>query len=292
MIRHVVRAFEDIRANRFVNAVTAITIALVVVIVGTALLLVVNTNSVLERWQQDTRLMVYLKPGAAAGAVPRLQQTIAALDGVAACRFVPKEEALQELRRQLPASSSLLDNLEDNPLPDAFEVGLGTGSAGWVRVGAIAARIGALAEVEAVEYGRKWVELLQGVLQLVPAAGAVVIGLFALSAVAIVGGTTRLVVYSRRDEVEILRLIGAAERFIKAPFYLGGALQGLVGGAAGLALLGVVFNTLMDRLGESALPGMLPMRFLRWDEMAAVLAGSVLAGGLGAWASLRPPLRP
>lgn len=289
MIRHLKRALADIRANRFVNAVTVITVSLAVVIVGAALLLYLNTHSVLDRWQQDTRLMVYLKPSAAPAA-ERLQKTIAAVDGVRTCRFVPKEEALQALRRQLPPPASLLDNLEENPLPDAFEVGLEARPAGWVRVDAIAARISAIAEVDSVEYGRKWVDLLRAVLQVVQTAGVAVTGLFALAAVAIVGGTTRLVVYSRREEVEVLRLIGAAESFIKTPFFIGGVLQGLAGAAVGLAVLRLGFDALTEHLGADAL-GVLPLRFLGWDEIGAVMAGSALIGWLGAWASLRQPLR-
>jgi cell division transport system permease protein len=129
------------------------------------------------------------------------------------------------------------------------------------------------------------------VLQVVQAAGAAAIGLFALSAVAIVGGTTRLVVYSRREEVEVLRLIGAAEGFVRAPFYIGGILQGLSGAAVGLAVLRLGFDTLTEHLGAAAL-GMIPVRFLGWEEMGAVAAGSALIGWLGAWASLQRPLRP
>jgi cell division transport system permease protein len=289
MIRHLRRALADIRANRLVNAVTVVTVCLAVVIVCAALLLDLNTRSILEGWQKDTRLMVYLKPGAGASAA-RLQQTIEAMEGVRACRFVPKDEALQDLQRQLSAPPSLFENLEENPLPDAFEIGLGASSEGWLRANAIAARIGALPEVDAVEYGRKWADLLRTVLKVVQTAGAAVIGLLAVSAVAIVGAMTRLVVYSRREEMEILRLIGAAEGFIRTPFYIGGALQGLIGGGIGLAVLALVFNAVMDRIGEGALP-MLPIRFFEWDEMAAVVAGSVLVGWLGAWASLQRSLR-
>lgn len=289
MTRHVKRALADIRANRFVNAVTVITVSLAVVIVGAALLFYLNTRAVLDRWQQETRLMVYLKPGAAPAA-ERLQKTIASIDGVRSNRFVPKDEALEELRRRLPPPASLLENLEENPLPDAFEVELEASPEGWARVEAIAGRIGAIPEVDAVEYGRKWVDLLRAVLQLVQAGGAAAIGLFALSAVAIVGATTRLVVYSRREEVEVLRLIGATEGFVRTPFYIGGILQGLAGAAVGLALLKLGLNALSEHLGAEAL-GLPSVRFLGWDEMGALAAGSALIGWLGAWASLRGPLR-
>ena len=289
MIRHVGRALADIRANRFVNTVTVITVSLAVVIVGAGLLVYLNTREVLDRWQRDTRLMVYLKPGAAPAA-ERLRTAIEAIDGVRRCRFVPKDEALEELRRQLSAPASLLENLEENPLPDAFEVELEASPEGWVRVEAIAARIGAIPEAESVEYGRKWVDLLRTVLRLVQAGGAAAIGLFALSAVAIVGGTTRLVVYSRREEVEVLRLIGATEGFVRAPFYIGGVLQGFAGAAVGLTVLRLGFDALSEHLGAVAL-GMLPVRFLGWGEMGAVAAGSALIGWLGAWASLQRPLR-
>jgi len=284
--RHAKRALADILANRFLNAVTVVTVSLAVLIVGAALLFYVNTRGVLGAWQQETRLLAYLRADAGAAA-PSLKRTIEAIDGVRLARFIPREEALQELKTQMPNQASLFEHLEENPLPDAFEIELNPAAEGWERIDAIAERIGALAAVEAVEYGRKWAAALQGIVRVLRSVGAAMIGLFFVAAVSIVASTTRLAIYSRREEVEIMRLVGAAEGFIKAPFYITGFVQGLVGGAAGVAALFGFFNAVMGHIGTGARSGVLPIRFLSVEEMAAVIAGSMLAGGLGAFISLR-----
>jgi cell division protein FtsX/murein DD-endopeptidase MepM/ murein hydrolase activator NlpD len=284
--RHAKRALADVLANRFLNAVTVVTVSLAVLIVSAALLFFVNTRGTLAAWQQEIRILAYLRAEAGADA-PSVKRAIEAIDGVRHARFLPREEALRELKAQMPEQVSLFDHLEENPLPDAFEIELTPAAEGWERIDAIAARLGALPAIEAVEYGRKWVATLQGIIRVLRAVGAAMIGLFFVAAVSIVASTTRLVIFSRREEVEIMRLVGAAEGFIKTPFYLTGLAQGLVGGAAGLAVLFGLFNAVMDHIGTGAWTGVLPIRFLSVEEMGAVIAGSTLVGGIGAFISLR-----
>ena len=285
---HFKRALEDIAANRFVNAVTVVTVSLAVLIVSSAFLFFVNTRGILNAWQQETRIMAYLKADAGPSA-RSLARTIEAIEGVRHARFIARDEALRDLKAQMPHQASLFDNLEENPLPDAFEIDLKPAAEGWDRIGAIAGRIGALKEIETVEYGRKWVETLQGIMGVLRTVGAAMIGLFFMAAVSIVANTTRLVIYSRQQEVEIMRLVGAAEGFIKTPFYITGLIQGLVGGAVGLGILFALFNAVMEHLEGGAWTGVLPIRFLSGEEMAAVVAGSMLVGWVGCFISLRQP---
>ncbi len=284
--RHFKRALEDILANRFVNAVTVVTVSLAVLIVSAAFLFFVNTRGILNAWQQQTRIMAYLK--ADAGPAARLlKHAIEAIEGVQHARFIARDEALRDLKAQMPHQASLFENLEENPLPDAFEIELKPAAEGWDRIGAVAGRIGALKEIETVEYGRKWVDTLQGIMGVLRTVGAAMIGLLFLAAVSIVANTTRLVIYSRQQEVEIMRLVGASEGFIKTPFFITGIIQGLVGGAVGLGILFSLFNAVMEHLEGGAWTGVLPIRFLSGEEMAAVVASSMLVGWLGCFISLR-----
>jgi len=283
--RHFKRALEDIAANRFVNAVTVVTVSLAVLIVSAAFLFFVNTRGILNAWQQETRIMAYLKVNAGPAA-RQLKLAIEAIEGVRQARFIARDEALRDLKVQMPHQASLFENLEENPLPDAFEIELKPAAEGWDRINAIASRVGALKEIETVEYGRKWVDTLQGIMGVLRTVGAAMIGLFFMAAVSIVANTTRLVIYSRQQEVEIMRLVGAAEGFIKTPFYITGLIQGLVGGAAGLGILFALFNAIMEHLEGGAWTGVLPIRFLSGEEMAAVVASSMLVGWLGCFISL------
>ncbi len=187
--------------------------------------------------------------------------------------------------------ASLLENLTENPLPDAFEVRLQPATGAWTEIGSIADRIGAIPEVEEVEYGHQWVQSLRRVVDLFRVAAVAMTGLFLVAAVSIVANTIRLVIYSRRQEVEIMRLVGAAEWFIKVPFYIEGLILGCCGAIIGLAVLFAVFNLLAARLDQDLLAGLLQVRFLPPQTLLGVTATSMLVGWLGCHLSLRQFLR-
>ena len=285
------RAIEDILANRFLNAVTIATISLAILIVSFGVLLVVNTGDVLAAWKRGARIMAYLKPDAAAGAVLNLKRAIESIDGVATARFIPRDQALAHLKAQMRRQASLFDHLAENPLPDAFEIRLLPTDEGWERIERIAAGIGAFADVDDVEYGQQWVATFRGIVDLLRLASIVTAGLFLLASVAIVANTIRLVIYSRQQEVDIMRLVGASEGFIKAPFYIEGLIQGLAGAAIGLGMLFAVFSLLAAGAEQSAVAGLFEIRFLSADMIAAIVAASMIVGWLGCHVSLRQSLR-
>jgi cell division transport system permease protein len=256
------------------------------VIVSAAVLFFMNAGDLMNAWQQGTRIMAYLRPEAS-GGFPALKRSIESFDGVQQAVFISREEALRDLKAQMPHQASLFDNLPENPLPDAFEIQLKPSTEGWEHIEAVAARIRSFAEVEAVEYGRQWVDSVQGVVELFRTVGMAMMGLFFAAAVAIVANTTRLVIYSRQEEVEIMRLVGASESFIQAPFYIEGLLQGLVGAIAGIGVLFVVCTALAARVEQSALGGMMALRFLALEPLVVITLASMLAGCLGCYVSMK-----
>jgi cell division transport system permease protein len=283
-------ALEDILANRFVNAVTVITVALTVMIVSAALLFFINAGDWMAAWQQGTRIMAYLKPEAG-GTASALQHHMESIEGVQQAIFIPRDKALRELRARLEHSASLFENLIENPLPDAFEIQLKPSNESWEQIEIVAARVRSLSEVETVEYGRQWVAAVRRVAHFFQTTGLALMALLLVAAIAIVANTTRLVIYSRQEEVEIMRLVGATEGFIKAPFYIGGMLQGGVAAAAGLGVLFAVFSALATRIEQSGLAGVITLRFLSLEQMAAICLASMLVGWLGCHVSLKQVLR-
>jgi len=290
IIRHFRRALEDTLANRFVNAVTIMTIALTVMIVSAALLLLLNAGDWMGAWQQGTRIMAYLRPETG-GAAPALQRSLEAIDGVRQATFISSDEALHDLQTRLKHSPSLIENLLENPLPDAFEIQLAPSAESWERIESVATRIRSLAEVEEVEYGRQWVVAVRRIAQLFQTLGLALMGLLLVAAVAIVANTTRLVIYSRQEEVEIMRLVGATEHFIQAPFFIEGLIQGLIGAVGGIGFLFAVFSALAVRIEQSGLAGVVTLRFLSLEQMALITAISMLVGWLGCYVALKQFLK-
>jgi cell division transport system permease protein len=291
MIFYYKRAIKDIRDNRFLNAVTIITIAISVLIVSAFILFFANANEMMNTWREGIRVMAYLKPGVPEIEIPAIKLNIKGMYGVQDLRFISKNEALKRLKVQLKRQSSLLENLKENPLPDAFEIRMMASSQGQDKVEELAARIESLTQVEEVEYGQKWLGRFTNIFNLFKLAGYAMGGLFFIAAVFIVANTIRLVLYSRREEVEIMRLVGATNGFIKAPFYIEGLIQGLLGGVIGVATLFVTFMFVSSNIEQGFSSGSFTIRFLSPVILCGTIFCSMLVGWLGCYLSLRQFLK-
>ena len=285
------RAIQDIRQNRFLNAVTIITIALAILIVSAFALFFINTNDLMNAWKKGIRIMAYLKQGTPQADIPELKKKIQNMYGVSDIRFMSKEEGLKRLKNQLKRQSSLLDNLKENPLPDTFEIRMIAPSQSWERVEMLAREIEKLSRVEAVEYGQQWLERFTNIFNLFRLAGYALGALFFMATLFFVANTIRLVLYSRREEIEIMRLVGAADGFIKMPFYIEGLIQGALGGIIGLAALFVIFFLISANVQQDFSADLFQIRFLSPSIFLAVILSSMFVGWLGCYLSLKQYLK-
>ncbi len=291
MIIYSKRAIKDILDHRFLSVTTIITIAVSVLIVGAVALFLMNANDIMNTWKKGIRVMVYLKPDIPEIKIGELERRIQGMDGVRDVQFISKNEALQRLKNQMKRQPSLLENLKENPLPDAFEIRLGESFQNRNRIEALAERLSSLVQVEDVEYGQIWLGRFMSIINLFRLTGYAMGGLFFLAAVFIVANTIRLVLYSRREEVEIMRLVGATDGFIKAPFYIEGLIQGALGGMIGLAVLFVIFLLVSLNVEQGLTAGLFTIRFLSPGASGGILVCSMFVGWLGCYLSLKQFLR-
>jgi cell division transport system permease protein len=285
------RAIDDIFQNRFLNFVTIITISLTILIASAFILFFVNTGEIINSWKRGLRIMAYLKPGIHNADLTNLKRTIQSLDGVHTLRFISKQEAIDRLKAQMQHQSSLFENLTENPLPDSFEIRMTASSGSWQKIESLAAQIGSLTLIEEVEYGRRWIGRFVRIISLFRLAGYAMGALFFMATVFIIANTIRLVIYSRREEVEIMRLVGATDSFIKMPFYIEGLIQGAVGAAMGLVMLFISFFFISSNIEQGFSPGLFRLRFLSPTTIGGILLGSMLVGWLGCYISLKQFLK-
>ena len=281
------RAVDDIRQNRFLNLVTIVTIALSILIVSAFVLFFINTSDLMSAWKKGVRIMVYLKLRTPSSEVPALQKQLAGMYGIEQVTFIPKEEALKQMKTLMKRQTSILDNLKENPLPDAFEIRLTAATQNWERLEKMALQIEKLPQVEEVEYGRRWIGRFTNVINLFTLAGYALGALFFMAAVFFVANTIRLVLYSRRDEIEIMRLVGAEDQFIKAPFYIEGIIQGALGGTIGLICLFIAFILISTSVQPVSGAELLQIRFLPLPLLGGILFCGMLVGWLGCFVSLK-----
>jgi cell division transport system permease protein len=290
MIRFFKRAIDDILQNSFLNFVTIVTISLAILVASAFILFFVNSSEIINSWKRGLRIMAYLKPGIHDADLTQLERTIQALEGVTSLRFISKQAAMAQLKSQMKHQSSLFENLSENPLPDSFEIHM-TPSGSWQKIETLAAQIESLTLVEEVEYGRRWIARFVHIISLFRLAGYAMGTLFFLATVFIVANTIRLVIYSRREEVEIMRLVGATDSFIKMPFYIEGLIQGGLGAVIGLALLFISFFFISANIEQGFSPELFRLQFLSSETIVMILLGSMLVGWLGCYISLKQFLK-
>jgi len=285
------RALQDILNNRFLNTVTVITIALSVLIVSSFALFFTNANELLDTWKKGIRALVYLDPSANEANRLDLKYNIQQLEGVSEARFISRKDALDQMRVQMGRQASLLEGLESNPLPDAFEVRLKPESQTMADIERLSRAIEALPHIDKVEYGQQWIGKFTSIINVFKFVGYAMGGLFLVATLFIVANTVRLVLYSRQEEIAIMRLVGATDRFIKFPFYIQGLALGGVGGMIGMSGLYIAFYFISQKFHNSLSAELLDMHFLNLEIIAAIVAGSMLVGWVGCFVSLKQFLK-
>jgi cell division transport system permease protein len=241
-------AWANIWTNRTTTMVAILTTAFTLACVGIFLLLYVNLRAAAGWLQDDIKIMVYLDDRAAATTITEIDQQLRGDRAVAAQHFISKEQALGEFKAQFPSESHLLEGLGQNPLPASFVVTLSPPFRSPDAVKRWAERVGRLAGVTKVDYNQDWIDALSTVIRSIEMV-AIGIGLvLSAAAVTIIANTIRLTLFARRDEIAILRLIGATKSFIRIPYLLEGAVLGGVGSAMSLAMLKLLFELFRQQM--------------------------------------------
>lgn len=297
MIRHQTghvlrRVLRSLVENAGLNAAAVASLATALLLVGGFAEAAANVHAWTERWGQDVHMSAYFAPDLSDEAQEAVVAEIRARPEVASVSRVTEAEAADWLRERVDGVGPVLDELGPKALPASAEIALQPAIAADPKATEAFAASLARPELVDIDYGAAWVARFQTFLAFLGLLGATLGVLVLGTAAFVVMGTLHLVVYSRRDELEIQKLVGAKPAFILAPFLLEGAVQGLLG--SGLALLGlhlvhrVLVGQLRDSLGlDMAGPlGTLPTL----DMLALGAAGPALgliAAGVAALRFLR-----
>jgi len=280
-------AIRGIASSPVTSGISVVTIGVTLVLVGAFALLLRNMEELLDQFGDDLRITAYLESEISGEALRALEDRILAISGVEDVETFSKDQALERFRASVGSGSALLDGLEVNPLPASLEISLSEDRRSAEGMEAVAGVIEELDGVESLSAGRDWVE---GYLRAVALVRAVGIGLgiiLALATLLIVANTIRLGIFARRDELEILSLVGASRPFVQTPFLLEGIVQGAAGGAIALGLLYALFHLALPgfEFGLELLIGTAP-RFFSSREALFLVAGGAGLGLFGSAAAL------
>jgi cell division transport system permease protein len=264
-------------------------IGLAIIVLGVLLLLTWNAELLVARWSSAAEFSVFLRDDATSEQRGEIEALIDESGAAAGREYVSKDEALRRFRREFADLASLTDGFEDNPFPASVEVRVITGPDTDQRVQELVEQLGTLAGVADVRYDRDWLARVGSGLQTVRFAGMSLAMLLIVAAGVTVATVVRLGLHARRDEIEIMSLVGAPLAFIRGPFVAEGLLQGGMGALLAVLLLWVAYLAALGAWGpgiQSVLDGG-TVEFLPPRMIIALVGGGIVVGGTGGFAAAR-----
>lgn len=275
-------AWASVRRAGRSAAVSVGTIAVAFITLGGFLLVSVNVQRVLDRWLESAEVSVYLYDDVSEELRTALELYIRQQDAVAAVEYVSKERALERFRADFPELLDVTASVGQNPFPAVFEIRLRPDVAGGAPVDDLTAGLAGHDGVADVRYDRRWLTRLMGIVATAQAAAAVIAGVLMLGAAFTVAAVVRLSLHARRDELDIMQLVGAPFSYIRGPFIVEGLLLGGAGAALALAAIGLAYAGASRWLGPDlagfAATGQ--VQFLGVREWLIMLLGGLGVGAL------------
>lgn len=274
-------AFVSLRRSGRSAAMSMGTIAVAFLTLGGFLLISANVQSVVDRWASAAEMSIYLHDDHEAAARDALLEELRGHRAVAAVEYVSKEQALERFKVDFPELADVAITTE-NPFPPSIEVRLRTDPESTGAADAMAQQLTERSGVVDVRYDRQWLARVLAVLTSVRVAGLLIAAVLMLGAAFTVTAVVRLSLQARREELDIMQLVGAPFAFIRGPAVAEGTLLAGIGALLSLAVLWVVFATTRTQLREAvaAWGSVGELRFLSVGEAALLVMTGLVLGAL------------
>lgn len=274
-------AFNNIINNRLVHMISIGTIAISMLLLGSFLLLSVNISSWLSDWGEALSMSVYIEDRLDESVKKNIESALSRLEGADIREFITKEQALVNLKNSLGDQEGLLDGLKDNPLPGSYELVFYDRGEPKVDPEKIKLELEKIDGVDEVQYSKQWVERFQGIMSVLRIIGIIIGGFLCTAVLFITTNTIKLTIYSRRDEIEIYKLVGATDWFVKTPYLIEGAIQGIIGGILSYITLFVFYSIFsVKTIQVFGLP-VIDFAFLSFKHSLFIISLSIALGFIG-----------
>lgn len=282
------RGLQLIRQNVVINIMAVGTVAFSFLVFSVFFLIFQNLNSFLQVWEKRIQIIVYLTDGLREKEIEEIRLTLVNMPQVDKVRFVSREAAMAVLKEHLGDQNQILEGFTDDILPPSFEIQLESGYRNAEEIRQVVSRLKNTDGISDTQYGQQWIDRFS-VLMDIYRLSTFLLGLLLSVAIAfIVSNAIRLSIYSRREELEIMKLVGATPGFIKIPFYIEGGLQGIIGSSISLFILLTLYLLFLSELSHRLrFYGLfIDIHFLTPAAVFSIIAGGGLLGFLGSFLSL------
>lgn len=241
-------ALQSMIREKWINILSVLSIASGLLIISLALFSVYNIDAATRSLPEKFSMVLYLDKDINKENVDSVVSALKKQGAVHSVRYIPKEEAMKELKAVLKNSSYVLDGLEENPLPDALEVKLTRDVVGPEAVKRLADEALKIKGVKEVEYAEKFLSALHYLKVGLKTIGIILIATLSTGIVFVCYSTVKILFYRRKEEIETFKLLGATRGFIRTPFLIEGAVIGTTGGILSLVGIFVFYYLVLLRL--------------------------------------------
>lgn len=288
LTRHFRESFKSLARNGWMTfaSVSAVTVTLLLVGVFTALML--NMNKAADDIENDVEMNVYVELEADEQAVASLEQEIEQLSGVESIEYSTKEEELSGLIDSFGDEMALFE--QNNPLRDKFIVK----AIDPRQTERLASQIGTLENTHSVEYGEGKIDRLFNILEVSRNVGAVLIFGLLFTAMFLISNTIKITIMARKTEIEIMKLVGASNWFVRIPFILEGIWLGIIGSILPIAAVSLIYYNVYEYMEprlENSFIQILEFSPFIYQINALILLMGVVIGVWGSFMSVRKFLR-
>jgi cell division transport system permease protein len=269
--------------GRRAGVLSTATIAVALFILGAFFIATSNLERLGDEWGRSAEMSVYLADEASMEQRQAVEALLSPGPLVAGHQFISKDEALRRFKAAFVDLAGAVDTVDGNPLPASYEVRLQATPGEKEAVAELATRLEHTPGVSDVRYDRQWLDRVLAAVALVRRIGWLLGAFLTIAAALTVANVVRLALWARRDEIEIMHLVGAPQTFIRGPFVMEGVLQGGIGALLALAALALVFLVVRARylvpLAEAL--NLSGIRFLAPELCLLLIAGGTAVGCLG-----------
>jgi len=276
-------AVQGIKNNAFIHAIAIGTITFALLTFGIFIITVINLDRIFDDWGKRMHVIVYLDGKSTEEETTAVSEAIAGLPQTGKVTYISKDEALSMLKENLQNQAGILDNLDENPLPPSLEVQLKEEHANPQSISIFVKEVKKLNNISDVDYGQEWLRKFSAFISMIKLVGTGVGGFLLLATIFIISNTIKLTIYSRRDEIEIMKLVGATNLSIQIPFFLEGITQGFLASLLSLGILYAGFKLLIYKItiDYSLYLGYVDIIFLPQKLFAALILLGIALGIFG-----------
>ena len=287
------RTFGVMKENGPTHVLSIGTIAIAFFLFASFLLLPLNFTSFVEAWGKKVQIILYLKDGVKQERILQLTGKLQREEGIREVRYISQSKAKESFKQDLAGYGGVLEGVDEDIFPASFEITLEERFKTPEPIRALATRLENIKEVDEVQYGGVWLERFSLFLYTLKWGVWILGGILIVIIISVTANTVRLTIYNKKGEIEILKLIGARDSFVRLPFYLEGGLQGLLGAGGAVLVLFVIFHFFSLKVSPyvNLYFGQLRLHFLPPNLIAWILGIGVISGLLGSLFSLRKPAR-